>query len=100
METATWISAIATLLAVLVALFKEEITKLWRRPSLDATIRLSAPDCHKTEMTFSNLKTNEIVARGECYYLRIWVENKGNLRADRVQVFAAKLLRQHADGVF
>jgi hypothetical protein len=100
MESATWVSAIATLLAVLVALFKEEITRLWRRPGLDAAIRLSAPDCHKTEMIFSNPRTGEVIARGDCYYFRIWVENKGNLRANRVQVFAAKLLRQHADGSF
>ena len=38
---ATWVSAVATLLAVLIALFKEEINRLWRRPKLRATIRLT-----------------------------------------------------------
>jgi hypothetical protein len=100
MEAATWISAIATLLAVLVALFKDEIVRLLRRPKLDATIRLGAPDCHKTQMTVYNSKTGEIVASADCYYLRIWVENMGGIRAEDVQVFVAKLLRRHADGSF
>ena len=34
-------SALATLLAVLIALFKVEINRLWRRPKLRATIRLT-----------------------------------------------------------
>ena len=32
----------------------------------------------------------------ECYYLRLWVANRGKTRAEQVQVFAAKLLRQNA----
>jgi hypothetical protein len=100
MQTAAWFSAIATFLAVLVALFKEEITKIWRRPILDGSIELRAPDCHKTEMTFFNQRSGEIFAKGDCYYFRIWVENKGNLRAERVQVYASSLLRKHADGSY
>jgi hypothetical protein len=39
-------------------------------------------------------------AKVACYYLRIWVENVGKTRAERVQVYASKLLRRSADGLF
>ena len=100
MEVVTWAAAVAAFLAVLVALFKEEITRLWRRPILDAIIRLEAPDCHKTETIFYKRDTGEVYARSDSYYFRIWVTNKGGLRAEKVQVFAAKLLKRHADGIF
>lgn len=99
-EVATWAGAIATLLAVLAALLKEEIVRLWRRPKITAVIRLEAPDCHKTELTWSNPASGQILARGWCYYFRLWVENNGRQPAERVQVFAAKLLRKHADAQF
>jgi hypothetical protein len=35
-----------------------------------------------------------------CYYLRIWIENVGNQRAEQVQVFASKLNRKQPDGTF
>lgn len=92
--------AIGTFLAVIVALFKEEIVKVWRRPKLTGIIRLKAPDCHKTEMVWGNPSFGQVTDRSNCYYFRIWVENKGWQRAERVQVFAAKLLRNHADGTF
>jgi hypothetical protein len=100
MEVATWAAAVATFLAVVVALLKEEIIRLWRRPKLTASIRLEAPDCHKTELAWINPNSGQVVARGWCYYFRLWVENKGKQPAERVQVFAAKLLRRHADGIF
>lgn len=35
-----------------------------------------------------------------CYYFRLWVDNHGKTRAERVQVFATKLHRLGADGKF
>ena len=99
-EAAAWTAAIATFLAVIVALLKEELVALWRRPNLAARAQLSAPDCHKTEITFTNQQTGTIVDRWPCYYLRIWVENTGNVRAEQVQIFVSRLLRKHADGMF
>jgi hypothetical protein len=99
-EWATWVAAIATLAAVLVALFKEDITSWWRRPRLEVVARLAAPDCHKTEITLLNQATGIVLGRWPCYYFRVWVENKGTRRAEQVQVFASRLLRRHADGVF
>jgi hypothetical protein len=97
---ATLFGAIATLLAVIVALFKEELTRLWCRPQLDATIRPGRPRCQKTTIEFRNPLTGAVVVSAECYYLRLWVENKGNLQAKRVQVFASRLLRRQVDGTF
>ena len=54
---AAWAGVTVTFLAVLVALFKEELQRIWRKPELKALIRSTAPDCHKTEMTFTNPRT-------------------------------------------
>ncbi len=98
-ETAAWTGKIVTFLAVLVALFKEDLRVLWRRPKLVSAINLSAPDCHKTELSFLHI-TSQVVEKSPCYYFRVWIRNNGNLRAEQVQVFAARLLRKHADGNF
>ena len=97
-DLAVWIGSIATLLAVIVALFKEEIIRIWRRPELNARIRLSSPDCHKTEMIRRD--SSSIIHRTDCYYIRLWIENIGNQHAEKVQVFVSKLFRRHADGSF
>ena len=74
--------------------------RIWRRPKLETRVRLSVPDCHKTQMTLFDQKTGAVVERAGCYYFRIWVENIGNQRAEKVQVFLSKLFRRHADGSF
>lgn len=99
-DVAVWIGSIATFLAVIVALFKEELVKLWRRPKLQARIKLSAPDCHKTEMTLFDKNAGTVLNRSDCYYFRLWIENTGSKRAEKVQVFVSKLFRRHADGTF
>jgi hypothetical protein len=38
--------------------------------------------------------------KGECYYIRLKVENSGKTRADKVQVYANSLFKQGADGKF
>jgi hypothetical protein len=92
---AQWAGVFGTFAAVLVALFKEEIFRRWRRPELRASITLSAPDCHKTVI---RLLPDGLSA--DCYYLRLWVENVGKTRAETIQVFMAKLLRESADRSF
>src|ERR1035441_3583835 len=122
MHLAKWLSTIATFLAVIVALFKEDMVQLWRRPQLGARIALQSPDCEKTEvqvvqppqLQLSGTKddmvgtlsvTGNIVStvplwRGEAFFFRIWIENKGRQRAEKVQVFAARLKVRHVDGIF
>jgi hypothetical protein len=99
-DAAIWTGSIATLLAVFVALFKEQLVRIWRRPKLETRIRLSAPDCHKTQMTRFDQKTGVAMERADCYYFRLWVENTGNQRAEKVQIFLSKLFCRHADGSF
>jgi hypothetical protein len=98
MDIADWIQAGLTFLAVLVALFKEDITRKWRRPDLKASIRPSAPDRVKTKIYFR--QDHGVTTQGDCYYLRIWVENEGKRQAKDVEVFAAELQRCVADGHF
>jgi hypothetical protein len=119
-NVAQWAGAISTLLAVLTALFKESYIRWRRRPVLNITITPERPDCEKTKytLTYSKLQltshpvsafgpqgaqgvvttSDEISA--DCYYLRLLVENKGKTSAERVQVFAAKLLKKQDDSTF
>jgi hypothetical protein len=93
---AQWFGGTATFLAVLVALFKEQILRFWRKPKLKVSIVLSPPDCHQTRVS----RRVEPRVSADCYYLRLWVENCGKTRAEIIQVFVAKLLRKSADGQF
>ena len=95
---AQWAAACATLLAVLIALFKDEIIRLWRRPKLTASIKPASPDCVKILQTF--LINHITVRKSECYYLRLWIWNKGRDRAEKVQVFVNELSKRTADGTF
>lgn len=97
---AQWTGATATFLAVLVALFKDEFLRWRRKPKLRLSVSLAPPDCHKTSLTYVVQKTAPTYRELDCYYLRLWVENAGKTRAERVQVFVAKLSRRSADGSF
>jgi len=99
-ETATWVGAVSTLFAVIVALMKDDIIALWRRPNLDVTLKPNPPDCHKIPIAYINNRTGQISESKDSCHLRLWAENKGRARATDVQVFAAALHRKHADGNF
>ena len=93
-ELIALVGVVATILAVAVALFKEEIQRLWRKPVLDVSVKTQQPDCHVSMTTYTDSKTGIVMAEGNCYYLRLWVHNDGNLPATNVQVFANKLRRE------
>ena len=100
MEVAVWFGAISTFLAVLVALFKEDISNWRRRPILSlGNVNLEAPNCNKTQADIKDT-TGKLIAQYDCYYLRRWIENIGKQRAKDVQVFASALWRKQADGTF
>jgi len=99
MEIATIAIDIGTFLAIIVALFRDEITALWRKPQVDARIKLAAPDCHLTRLMKFDASGTALV-KAPCYYLRFWIENTGNVRAEDVQVFIKKVERKKADGEF
>ncbi|MBI5622187.1 MAG: hypothetical protein HY924_00265 [Elusimicrobia bacterium] len=95
-NVATWIGSIATLAAVIIALFLQEIRSFWDKPKLDATIRLQPPDCHKTTLRRLDGSDETFPA----YYMRIWVSNSGSQMAEKAQVFFAGLTRQQDDGSY
>jgi hypothetical protein len=99
-NAAVWTGSIATVLAVVVALFKEQLVRIWHRPKLQIRVSLSNPDCHKTQMTFYDRTNGAAMISADCYYFRLWVENVGNQRAEKVQVFISRLFRRHADNSF
>jgi hypothetical protein len=90
-----FVAAGATLIAALVALFKEDVVKLWRRPKLSIRMLLESPDCVLMPVTVVTGTT--VVWEGYCYFLRLWVENKGNF-AERVQVYVKSVSYQMGDG--
>lgn len=93
---AQWAGIVATAAAVVIALLKEDIVRLWRKPKLTVQLRLYAPDCHK--MTLHLTDNSRVVASAPCWYLRLWIENTGNARAEQVQVFVDELSRREPDG--
>ena len=54
----------------------------------------------KTLLSYAVQRTVPTFITTDCHYLRLWVQNKGNTRAERVQVFAAALSKRGADGSF
>jgi len=90
----------ATFAAVLVALFKDAAVRWWRRPKLIVSIKPGPPDCVKTEFHYTVQRTALTFVTADCYWLRLWVRNKGSTRADKVQVFAEGLTKRTADGSF
>lgn len=100
MTGATIAIAIGTFLAVIVALFGEEITRWWRRPEVIARIKLAAPDCHQTRLMKIDPSTGIATVKAQCYYLRFWIENTGSVRAEDVQVFIKRVAKKQADNQY
>jgi hypothetical protein len=92
---AQWLGAIATSAAVITALFKDEVPRHLRRPKLTIRINPEPPDCLLSPMTFSDNKGAQ-VWKGNVYWLRLWVENVGSVRAEQVQVFVSKVYKRDA----
>jgi hypothetical protein len=96
---ATWVGGIATSLAVIVALFKDEILRYFRRPQLIVRLDPCPPDCILVPNAgvFQTLPpVTRILWSGPIYYLRLWIENRGIGRAEQVQVFVDRLYAEDA----
>jgi hypothetical protein len=78
-----------TFLAVVVALFKDELQSLWHKPTLVAKIQDGAGGIQKTKLGI-----------GDGYYFRLWVENTGSKLAERVQVCLYSVERRGDDRAF
>jgi hypothetical protein len=97
---AQWFAAVGTLLAVLVALFKDPVLAWRRKPHLDAKCTKDSPWTVRTTIIVYDRNTGNVLWNGDCYYVRIEVENSGQTRAEKVQVYASKLAKLAADNKF
>jgi hypothetical protein len=66
---------------------------------LRVRINPEAPDCVKTPITVG-VAGQPAAWTGDAFFLRLWVENSGNQRAEKVQVFLSKALREQANRTF
>lgn len=82
-------SAIITFFAVLVALFKEDLRELWKRP----VIQFCTPDEITIEDLNSSLEseTASDIPVAKRYYSRIEVKNIGNMPALNAEIYLDKL---------
>jgi hypothetical protein len=81
---AQWLAAVGTVGAVLLALFRDFFYERMRKPKLVVTCENAPPWTLRTP-AFANNWT------GDSYWVRIKVENKGQTRAEKVQVCLSKL---------
>src|SRR5689334_12427621 len=99
-SAAQWFAAVATTLAVVVALFKDSIRDWWRKPKLIVTCGNSPPWTVRTPL-FVNGAAGTVLWTGDSYWVRVKVENKGLTRAEEVEVSASKLYyKPDVDGNF
>jgi hypothetical protein len=90
-SAAQWFAAVATSLAVVIALFKDFFGEWWRKPKLVATCEDSPPSLIRTPLFASNPASGQPPWTGESYWVRLKVNNEGRTRADNVQVSLSKL---------
>lgn len=100
MEESQWIIAMGTLLLAVIAAFQRIIDGWIKRPKLLIEASACPPYCHKNLLTICDPRTGSVVDTVDGYYLRLAVLNKGNARAEQVEVFADKLEKKQADGSF
>jgi hypothetical protein len=97
---AQWAAAFGTISAVIVVLFKDLFLVWTRRPRLDVTCSKEIPCTVKVPITVWQGKWPGGGGGrwdGDCYFVRIKVENKGRSRAEKVQVSALRLAKLGAD---
>jgi hypothetical protein len=83
-SAAQWFGALATSLAVMVALFKDFFWEWWRKPKLIATFENSPPFNIRTPLYAHDWT-------GHSYWVRVKVTNKGRTRTEKVQVSLSRL---------
>jgi len=94
---ALWVNivlAIATFLAVFVALFQERIRKFWDRAILDMKINLEPPDSHQISLTDPH--TGKFV--DQSIYIRIKVIHKNGAAGENVELIPINFFCVKEDG--
>jgi hypothetical protein len=102
-SAAQWFGAVGTILAVIVALFKDPIREWRNRPRLKVTCSKEIPETVRVQTTaWQGRWPGGGGGRwgGYSYFVRIKVENEGRTRAEKVQVSAMKLAKLGLDNNF
>ncbi|AOS83346.1 hypothetical protein BIU88_03815 [Chlorobaculum limnaeum] len=91
------LSAIGTIGAVIVAIFKDSFVKWYKRPKLNVSIDDNKDDspCYRNVPQFYAGRRDSIC---NSFFLRIRVRNKGLSVAENVQVFAKQINTYSCDG--
>jgi hypothetical protein len=97
---AQWAGATATFCAVLVALFKDSILAWLRKPSFNVTCGKNPPWTVRVSILVRWQHATPPNWRGDCYFVRLKVENTGRTRGEKVQVYAANLAKRGVNGKF
>ena len=97
-ERVPGVALVATCLAILVALFKDELWAWLNRPQLTISIDVKSPDCRKGKLP--RVSHGAVIDTADCYWFRMRVKNTGKSRAELVEVYAAELSRRDEDGRF
>jgi hypothetical protein len=93
---AAWAGASVTLLAVLVALFKDPLREWWGRPKL----RCSMSRSRKVKMPVPGALKRTVSNSAPGYFFRCEIGNEGRAAAKRAHVFAAALSKKAAGGLY
>jgi hypothetical protein len=105
---AQWVGGLGTIAAVIVALFKDSLRSWWNKPALTATCTKQIPWTVRVPLNVFVQGPGQAVGHGtlqigwsgNCYFVRIRIENTGRTRAEKVQVSALGLARRGLDGAF
>jgi hypothetical protein len=82
----------------MVALFKDAFLAWRRKPTLEATCGKQTPWTVRTPIIVHS--GGQVLWNGDCYFVRVKIENTGKTRAKKVQVSALNLSKRGADNNF
>jgi len=98
-DTARWLSTLLSGLFVgTIALFHPRIWNYFTQPRLNIVLRLTPPDCHRTEMQWEmETGKHQLPIRAPCYYFRFRIYNYGESLAKDVEVVIEELWLRNID---
>jgi hypothetical protein len=92
---ADWVVALGTLVLAAVAVFQQTIRGWFYQPCLRVSVKTEPPDCLWVPFT-----TPDGTFVADSIYLRLWVENAGNIMARNVEVYAKELRQKRTEGTW
>jgi len=88
----------AAVFAAFVALFMDALKTCVWRPDISVSYVHGADYCEKVLMRGNG--ANAQLVEASAYYFRLRIANKGNRRAEKLEVLAADLLKRQSDGEY